>query len=91
MRIRWDEAKRQTVLNDRGIDFAQLDELFAFPSIEDRRRDDPEQYRIIGFAGGQLLTFIVEYRLDRLGEYFWVVTAWYSTKREQKIYEQETR
>ena len=90
MRIRWDEAKRQLVLNDRGIDFAQLDELLAFPSVEDRRRDDPEQYRIIGFAGGRLLTFIVEYRLDALGEHLWVVTAWYSTKQEQKIYEQET-
>ena len=90
MRVRWDEAKRQLVLQKRGIDFAQLDGLLDFPCVEDRRRDDPEQYRIIGFADGRLLTFIVEYRRDTLGEHLWVVTAWYSTKQERKVYEQET-
>ncbi len=90
MRIRWDEAKRQRVLKERGIDFASLEELLAFPSVEDQRRDDPEQFRIIGFAEGRLLTFIVEYRRDIKGEFLWVVTAWYSTKQERKVYEQET-
>lgn len=90
MRVRWDEAKRQQVLQQRGIDFAQLDGLLAFPYVEDQRCDDPEQYRVMGFAGGRLLTFIVEYRRDTLGEYLWVITAWYSTKQEQKVYEQET-
>ncbi len=90
MRVRWDEVKRQQVLQKRGIDFAQLDGLLDFPYVEDRRRDDPEQYRIIGFAGGRLLTFVVEYRQDALGEHLWVVTAWYSTKQERKVYEQET-
>ncbi len=91
MKIRWDEAKRQLVLNDRGIDFAQLDELLNWPYVEDQRNDDPEQYRIVGFAGWRLVTFIVEYRQDMLDEYIWVVTAWNSTKQEQKIYDQETR
>lgn len=91
MRVRWDEAKRQQVLQNRGIDFAQLDGLLDFPYVEDQRRDDPEQYRIIGFAGGRLLTFIVEYRQAALEEYIWVVTAWHSTKQEQKVYEQETK
>lgn len=91
MRIRWDEAKRQLVLNNRGIDFAQLDELLSWPYIEDQRNDDPEQFRVIGFAGGRLITFIVEYRQDMLDEYIWVVTAWNSTKQEQKMYDQETQ
>lgn len=90
MRIRWDEVKRQLVLRKRGIDFAHLDELLHLPYVEGQRNDDPEQFRIIGFANGRLVTFIVEYRRDGLGEYLWVVTAWYSTKQERKVYEQET-
>ena len=51
----------------------------------------PNNTAIIGFAGGQLVTFIVEYRQDRLDESIWVVTAWHATKQERKAYEQETR
>ena len=91
MSTRWDENKRQVVLNKRRIDFAQLDELLYLPYIEDQRNDDPEQYRIIGFAGGHLVTFIVEYRQDEGEEYIWVVTVWHSTKQEQRTYERETR
>lgn len=88
MRVRWDEAKRQRVLAERNIDFEQLNDLLYAPHLEDQRSDLPEQYRIIGFAGEQLTTFIVEYRVDRVGEYIWVVTAWKSTKQERRSYEQ---
>jgi uncharacterized DUF497 family protein len=88
MRIRWDEAKRQRVLAERDIDFGQLNDLLYTPYLEDQRSELPEQYRIIGFADGQLTTFIVEYRADKIGEYIWVVTAWKSTKQEQRSYEQ---
>ncbi len=91
MRIKWDEKKRLFVLKKRNIDFALLEELFCLPYIEDQRNDDLEQYRVIGFAGGRLVTFIVEYREDELGELIWVVTAWHSTPQEEKAYEQETR
>lgn len=91
MKILWDEDKRHLVLKNREIDFAQLDQLLHLPYIEDHRNDNPEQYRIIGFAGGRLVTFIVEYRHDEEEEYFWVVTAWHATKQEQRAYEQETR
>lgn len=88
MRIRWDEAKRQRVLAERDIDFAQLNDLLYRPYIEDQRSEQPEQYRIVGFADGKLMTFIVEYRVDGVGEYLWVVTAWRSTKQERKSYEE---
>jgi uncharacterized DUF497 family protein len=91
MRIDWDEAKRQEVLRQRQIDFADLNYVLRFPYIEDQRRDDPEQYRIIGFAQGRLVTFIVEYRQDASGDYLWVVTAWHATRQEQQAYEHETR
>lgn len=91
MRIRWDEGKRRLILKRRKIDLVQLEELLCLPYVEDQRNDDPEQYRIIGFAGGRLVTFIVEYRQDELGELIWVVTAWNATPQEEKAYERETR
>jgi uncharacterized DUF497 family protein len=89
MNLRWDEAKRQKVLAERYIDFAHLGELLYTPYLEDQRSEQPEQYRIIGFAKGILTTFIVEYRGDRVEEYIWVITAWRSTPQERKAYEQE--
>ena len=89
MRLRWDEKKRQRVLKQRRIDFATLGGLLNLPYLEDQRSDDPEQYRIIGFVRGEIITFIIEYREDELGEFFWVVTAWHSTKAEKQAYAQE--
>ncbi len=89
MRVRWDEAKRQRVLAERNIDFRQLNDLLHTPYLEDQRSDLPEQYRIIGFADITLTTFIVEYRVDEVGEYIWIVTAWRSTKQERQNYEQQ--
>ena len=91
MRIYWDEEKRRLVLDKRNIDFAKLNELLLLPYVEDFRNDDPEQYRIIGFADSRLVTFIVEYRFAEQGDYLWVVTAWNSTTSEKQIYGQETR
>ena len=86
--IKWRDSKRQLVLDRRGIDFANLAELLSQPYLEDQRNDDPEQYRLVGFAGGLLMTYVVEYREDHVGEYIWVVTAWRSTNQEVKDYEE---
>ena len=91
VRLKWDLKKRQLVLKKRKIDFVELDALLDSPYVEDRRSDDPDQYRIVGLAGGRVLTFIVEYREDELGEFLQVVTAWKSTKQEINTYEQETK
>lgn len=90
MRIVWDESKRLLVLEKRLIDFSSFSDLLLLPYVEDFRNDDPEQYRIIGFTGSRLVTFIVEYRYDDRGEYIWIVTAWNSTTSEKYIYGQET-
>jgi uncharacterized DUF497 family protein len=91
MRIRWDNSKRDLVFGERGIDFADLNEVFESPYIEDRKCDDPEQFRVIGWAGGALVSFIVEYRSDLHGEFVWVVTAWKATKGERKAYEKAVK
>ncbi len=88
MRIKWDDSKRQQVIEKRGIDFTDLDELLSQPYLEDQCNDDPEQYRVVGFVGGRLVTHVVEYREDHIGEYIWVVTAWRSTTQEVKDYEE---
>ena len=75
MRIQWDEDK----------------DLLYQPYVDDQSLSYAEQYRIIGFARGQLATFIIEYRQDAVGEFVWVVTAWRSTLQEQKAYEHETQ
>jgi len=91
MRIQWNEDKRQKVLTERSLDFADLEDLLYQPYIEDQSLSYTEQYRIIGFVSGRLATFIVEYRQDALGEFIWIATAWRSTLQEQKTYEQETQ
>jgi hypothetical protein len=45
--------------------------LFLLPYVEDQRNDDPEQFRLIGFVAGHLVSCIIEYRQDTLGEYIW--------------------
>ena len=90
-RIRWDESKRQQVLAERGIDFELLADLMELPYIEDQRSDDPEQFRVIGFAQPRLVTFVIEYRHDFDGEYIWVITAWKANNQEEEAYERETR
>jgi uncharacterized protein len=41
----WDEAKRQATLRDRGLDFADAEEIFAgrVLSVRDERRDYGEE------------------------------------------------
>lgn len=89
MRILWDEKKRRRILNKRNIDFEDLETLLGLPYIEDVRKDEPKQHRIIGFVRESLTTFVVEYREDKSGEFMWVVTGWRSTKQERKSYEEE--
>ena len=91
MRIRWDEHKRQKILKERKIDFADLEDLLYQPYVEDQSLSYGDQYRIIGFERGRLVTFVVEYREDLIGDFIWVVTAWKSTPQEKRIYEQETQ
>ncbi len=91
MRLKREDNKHQQILSKRHIDFTDLEDLLYLPYVEDQRSDNPEQYRIIGFAAGKITTFIVEYREDEIGEFIWVITAWKSTKQERETYEKETR
>ena len=52
----------------------------------DRKRDQPEQYRAIGWCEGKLCSVIFEIRHDEEGESHHLITAWKSTSQEQEIY-----
>ena len=58
------------------------------PHYEDFRKDNPKQFRVIGWVRGILYSLIYEVRTDDEGEYFHLVTLWKSTKEEKVLYEE---
>ena len=47
-------------------------------------------FAIMGLIRGQLITFVVEYRTDAIGEYIGLVTAWKATRAEEQSYYEQT-
>lgn len=60
--------------------------LFEVEHIVDRRSDNREQFRAIGWAAGTLYSVIYEVRRDREGEFYHLVTLWRATKEERRAY-----
>jgi uncharacterized DUF497 family protein len=89
MRFRFSKAKSESLRKNpkRGIGFEEAPEIFEHPYYQDRRSDDPEQHRAIGWVQGRLVTLIFEIREDHLGEYYRLVTLWRSTAQERQLYE----
>lgn len=88
MRFDFDSLKSQRLRHNsrRGIGFEEAQEIFTRPYYQDRRSDLPEQYRAIGWAGGQLYSLVFEVREDNEGEYYHLVTLWKSTREEEQLY-----
>ena len=90
MRVRFDAHKSAVVKQKHGISLEETQEIFDQLHLVDRRRDDPEQFRAIGWAGGRLCSVIFEIRRDRDGEYCHLVTAWKATRQEEEAYASQT-
>lgn len=60
--------------------------LFEAEHIIDRRSDDPEQFRAIGWVTGTMYSMICEVRQDQDGEFYHLVTLWKATKEERRAY-----
>jgi len=75
---------------NRGIGFEEVQALFEADHIIDRRSDDPEQFRAIGWASGALYSVIDEVRHDADGEFYHLVTLWKATKEERRAYADNT-
>jgi uncharacterized DUF497 family protein len=65
-------------------------QIFDQTYIVDRKSDDPEQYRAIGWVGDHLCSVVYEVRGDEDGEYYWLITAWKATKQEEASYAENT-
>jgi uncharacterized DUF497 family protein len=81
MRFHFDieKSKRLRANPERGIDFEEAQILFSAEHIIDRRSDNPEQFRAIGWIGGALYSLIYEVRHDKEGEFYHLVTKGSST------------
>ena len=92
MRFEFDRRKSERLRHNpkRRIGFEQAKEIFSHPYYQDRRSDDPEQFRAIGWVSGRLYSLIFEIREDVEGEFYHLVTLWKSTKEEQTLYEKNT-
>ena len=89
MRFRFDHNKSRRLRENRkrGIGFEEVQEIFSHPYYEDRRSDEPEQFRVIGRVKDRLYSLIYEIREDAVGEYYHLVTLWRATKEERNLYE----
>jgi uncharacterized DUF497 family protein len=92
MRFDFDPCKSQRLRENprRGIGFEEAEEILAHPYYLDRRCDEPEQYRAIGWAGQRLFSLIFEIREDGEGEYYHLVTLWRSTREKEELYAKNT-
>ena len=88
MRFHFDSAKSSLLRTnpERGIGFEECQALFETEHITDRRSDDPEQFRAIGWVSGTLYSVIYEVRQDHVGEFYHLVTLWRATKEERRAY-----
>ena len=90
MRFDWDTAKSRIAKQRHNVSLEEAQEIFEQVYIVDRRRDDPEQFRAIGWSQGRLCSVIFEVRNDFDGEYYHLVTAWTATKQEEDDYAENT-
>jgi len=88
MRFHFDERKSKQLRANRKrrIGCEEVREVFSHPYYLDRRSDQPEQHRAIGWVGDQLYAVIFEVREDDQGEYCHLVTLWKATTQEEQLY-----
>lgn len=86
MRFRFDAAKNAEVERKHGVSLEAAQEIFDQAHLVDRKNDDPEQFRAIGWSGGRLCSVVFEIRKDAAGEYYHLITAWKATRQEQEAY-----
>jgi uncharacterized DUF497 family protein len=86
MRFDFDARKSDIVKRKHGVSLEDACEIFDQAYIVDRKNDNPEQFRAIGWCKGRLCSVIFEIRTDSRGDYYHLVTAWTATKQEEASY-----
>lgn len=79
----WDNAKRDRVLRERGIDFEELRFLFEGPTTALRSdRGGEARYVVCGFLDGREMVVVCTFR----GDVCWIITARRARRDERKKY-----
>ena len=86
MRFEFDGSKSWAVKRKHGVSLKEAQGIFDQTYLVDRKNDDPEQFRAIGWCRGRICSVIFEVRHDEEGEYYHLVTAWKATKEEEQSY-----
>jgi uncharacterized DUF497 family protein len=86
VRFKFDRKKSREVKRKHGVSLKEAREVFDQMYLVDRKNDEPEQYRAIGWCGSRLCAVIFEVRQDAGGEYYHLVTAWKATRQEEQSY-----
>ena len=86
MRFQFDNNKSREVQQKHGVSLEDAQEIFDQTHIIDRKNDDPEQFRAIGWCGGRLCSAVFEIRREPDGERCRLITAWRATKQEEQAY-----
>jgi uncharacterized DUF497 family protein len=87
LRFHFDAVKSRQLQERHGLSLAEFGDVFAGPYILDKRQDEPEQWRAIGWAKGRLHAVIFEERSDPDGPFYHLVTGWPATKEEFHAYQ----
>ena len=91
MNFEWDEEKRRTNLNNRGLDFADAWEVFEGPMLTalDEREDYGEDRRIgIGLLRGLAVVLVFT---ERSEDTMRIISLRKALKHERNKYEQAIR
>jgi uncharacterized DUF497 family protein len=63
MRFEFETQKDRNVKRKHGISLNEATQIFDQAYIVDRKSDDPEQFRAIGWCGGRLCSVILKYEV----------------------------
>ncbi len=89
MRFQYDAEKNREVKRKHGVSLKEAQEIFDQAHLIDRRSDNPEQFRAIGWSRGRLCSVIFEIRKDAGGDYYHLITAWKATRFEEEAYAEQ--
>lgn len=89
MRFEFDVEKSRSVKQKHGLSLEEAQQIFDQAYLVDRKNDNPEQFRAIGWCGGRLCSVIFELRRDEVGEFYHLITAWKATSQEEDAYAEQ--
>lgn len=85
MRFTWDESKRQRTLQRRGLDFAQVAQVFAGPTFtfeDDRQNYGEQRWVTMGLLNADVVVVVHTETVDEIR----VISMRKAEKDEQRLF-----